>query len=95
MENLHYLEITETVLVLGNIVNDDYQQNSRVLCKLPPNKIFSQLLDISPKNFIYLKTFHLEFSYIEVLFTTQIFKYEKYKKSWVIKLNLDIEYLRL
>ena len=38
---------------------------------LLPNKSFGQLLDISPKNVIFLKTFYLEFSYIEVWFTDQ------------------------
>ena len=33
------------------------------------NKSFVQLLDISPKNFIFLKTFNSELSYIEVWFT--------------------------
>ena len=40
------LEITEVVLVHCNIVNNNYQQNSRVLCTFIPNKSFSQLLDI-------------------------------------------------
>ena len=56
-----HLEITEVVLVDWNIVNDDYQQYSRVLCTFVPNKPFGQLLDISPKNFIFLKTFDREF----------------------------------
>ena len=34
-----------------------------------PNKWFGQLLDISPKDFVSLKTFDSEFSYIEVWFT--------------------------
>ena len=36
-----------------------------------PNKSFVQLLDISPENFLFLKTFDLEFLYIEVWFTDQ------------------------
>ena len=36
-----------------------------------PNKLLGQLLVISPKNFIFLKTFNSEFSYIEVWFTDQ------------------------
>ena len=44
-----YLEITEVVLVHCNIVNNYYQQNSRVLYTFVPNKSFGQLLDISPK----------------------------------------------
>ena len=31
-----------------------------------PNKSFGQLLDISPKKFIFLKSFDSEFLYIEV-----------------------------
>ena len=54
---MSHLEITEVVLVHCNIVNNDYQQNSRVLYTFVPNKLFSQLLDISPKNIIFLKTF--------------------------------------
>ena len=40
-------------------------------CTFVPNKSFGQLLDISPKNFISLKTFNPDFSYIEVGFTDQ------------------------
>ena len=70
-ENVPHLEITEVVLMHYNIVNNDYQQDSRVLYTFVPNKSFGQLLDISPKNFIFLKTFDSEFSYIEVWFTDQ------------------------
>ena len=69
IENVSNLEITEVVLVHCNIVNNNYQQNSRVLCTFVQNKSFGQLLDISPKNFIFLKTFDAGFSYIEVWFT--------------------------
>ena len=70
-ENVFYLEITEVVLAHCNIVNNNYQQNSRVLHTFVPNNSFGQLLDISAKNFIFLKTFDAEFSYIEVWFTEQ------------------------
>ena len=70
-ENVAQLEITEVVLVHCNIVKNDYQHNSRVLHTLVPNKPFGQLLDISPKNFNYLKTFNSEFSYTEVWLTYQ------------------------
>ena len=52
-----YLEITEVVLVHCKIVNNNYQQNSRVLYTFVPNKKFDQLLDISPKLFTFSKTF--------------------------------------
>ena len=65
-ENVPHLEITEVVLVHCNIVNNDYQQDSRVLHTFFPNKLFGLLLDwsISPKYFTFLKTFDWEFSYI-------------------------------
>ena len=60
--NVPHLEVTEVVLVHCYIVNNDYQQELRVLYAFVPNKLFGQSLDISPKNFIFLKTFDSEFS---------------------------------
>ena len=37
-ENVLHLEITEVVLVHCNIVNNDYQQDLRILFTLVPNK---------------------------------------------------------
>ena len=68
-ENVPRLEITEVGLIHCNIVNNGYQQDSRVLHTFVPNKSFGQLLDISPKNFLFLKTFTSDFSYTEVRFT--------------------------
>ena len=70
-KNLPHLEITEVVLVLCNIVNNNYQHHLRVLYTFIPNKSLGQLLDISSKNFIFLKIFNWEFSYIEVWLTDQ------------------------
>ena len=66
-----YLEITEVVLIHCNVVNNSYQQNSRALYIIVPNKSFGQLLDISPNKTIFWKTFHSELSYTEVWFTDQ------------------------
>ena len=52
-QNVPRLKITEVILVHCNIINNDYQQNSRVLYTFVPNKLFCQLLDISPKNFLF------------------------------------------
>ena len=68
---MSHLEITEVVLVHCNIVNNDYQQDSRFLYIFVPNKPFGSLLEISPKNLIYLKTFNSEFQIIEVWFTDE------------------------
>ena len=50
------------------MVNNDYQHDSRALY---PNKSFGGLLDISPSNHIYLKTFNSEHDEIIVWFTDQ------------------------
>ena len=50
VENLLHLEIAEVVLVHCNIVNNDYQQDSRVLYMFVPNKPFGSLLEISLTN---------------------------------------------
>ena len=70
-ENVPHLEITELVLVHCNMVNNDYQQESRVLYTFCPNKPFGSLLEISPTNHIFLKTFNSEYNKIEVWFTDQ------------------------
>ena len=70
-ENVPHLEITEVVLVHCNMVNNDYQHDSRVLYTFVPNKSFGSLLDISPSNHIFLKTFNSEYNEIIVWFTDQ------------------------
>ena len=56
-KNVPHLEITVVVLIHCIIVNNDYQQDSRVLYLFVPHKSFSKLLGISPKNFMFLKVF--------------------------------------
>ena len=70
-ENVPHLEITEVVLVHCDIVNNDYQQDLRVLYTFVPNKPFGSLLEISPTNHIFLKTFNSEYDEIKVWFTDQ------------------------
>ena len=69
-----HLEIVELVLVHCNLVNNDHQQDSRILYTFVPNKPFGTLLEISPTNHIFLKTFHSEFQEIKVWFTDQTSK---------------------
>ena len=47
-ENLPHLEFAEVILVHCNNANNDYQQYARVLYTFLPNKLFRQLLEISP-----------------------------------------------
>ena len=54
-----------------------------------PNKSFGQLLDISPKHFIFVKPFDLEFSFIEVWSTDQNSNpLDKIKITLVINLSI-------
>ena len=55
-ENVPHFKIIEVVLMHCNIIKNDYQQDSRVLYTFVPNKSFGQLLNVSPKNFIFVKT---------------------------------------
>ena len=88
-ENGTHLEITEVVLIHCNIVNNNYQQDSRVLYTFVPNKSFGQLLYISPKNFMFWKTFISELSYIEVWFTDQNSKPQEIEDKIIITLVIN------
>ena len=70
-ENVQHLEIIEEVLVHFDNINNDYQQDSRVLYTFVPNKPFGSLLEISPTNHIFLKTFNSKYDEIKVWFTDQ------------------------
>ena len=65
-ENEPHLKLIEVVSVYCNIVDNDYQHDLRVLHTFFPNMSFGQLLNISPKIFLFLKTFNSKFSNIEV-----------------------------
>ena len=56
---MHYLEITKLVIIHFKVVNNSYQQISRVLHTFVPNKLFGHLEDISPKKIILLRKFEL------------------------------------
>ena len=70
-EDVAKLESVEVVLVDCNLVNNNYQQASKVLFTFVPNKQLGQLINISPNSLIMLSTANTEFSSIEVLFTDQ------------------------
>ena len=65
-ENIPRLEVVELVLVHCNLVNKNYQQDSRILYAFVPNKTFGRLLEISPTNHVFLKTFNSEFQEIKI-----------------------------
>ena len=62
MELVPRLETVEVVLVHCNLVNNYYQQASKVLFAFVPNKQFDQLITI---------TTNPEFSFIEIWFIDQ------------------------
>ena len=64
-ENVPHLEVVELVLVHCNLVNNNYQQDSRT---------FGSLLEISPTNQVFLKTFNSEFQDVKIWFTDQTSK---------------------
>ena len=70
-ENVPRLESVEVGLVHCNLVNNSYQQASRVLYTFVPNKQYGQLISISPYSLIFLKTMNTKFSEIEIWFTDQ------------------------
>ena len=71
VENVPRLEVVELVLVHCNLVNSDYQQDSRILYTFVPSKTFGSLLEISPINHVFLKIFNSEFQEIKIWFTDQ------------------------
>ena len=63
-EEVSHIKLVELVLLHCNLVNNDYQQDSRILYTFVQNKPFGSLLEISPTNYIFLKTFNSEFQEI-------------------------------
>ena len=70
-EKVPRLENVEVVLVHCNLVNNSYQQHSRVLFTFVPNKQYDQLISISPHSLVFSKTMNTDFLEIEIWFTDQ------------------------
>ena len=70
-ENVPKLESVEVVLVHFNLVNNNYQQTSKVLFTFVPYKQFGQLINIAPYSLTLLSTTNTESSSIEVWFTDE------------------------
>ena len=70
-EDVPKLESVEVVLVHCNLVNNNYQQASKVLFTFVPNKQFGQLINIAPHSLTIISTTNTKFSFIEVWFTDQ------------------------
>ena len=70
-ELVRKLESVDLALVHCNVVNNNYQQASKVLFTFVPNKKYGQLITVTPETLIMLKTVNNEFSFIEIWFTDQ------------------------
>ena len=73
-ENVPHLEVVELVLVHCNLVNNDYQQDSRILFTFVRNKSFGSLLEISLTNHVFFKTINSEFQEVKIWLTDQTSK---------------------
>ena len=70
-EDVPKLESVKFVLIHCNLVNNNYQQASKVLLTFVPNKQFGHLITSSPHVLTMLKATNAEFQSIQVWFTDQ------------------------
>ena len=70
-EDVPKLESVEIVLVHCSLVNNNFQQASKVLSTFVPNKQFRQVINIAPHLLIMLNTTNTNISSTEVRFTDQ------------------------
>ena len=70
-EDVPKLESVQVALVHCNLVNNNYQQASKVLFTFVTNKQFGQLVNIALHSLTMLSTTNTEFSFIEMWFTDQ------------------------
>ena len=70
-KNVLNLEVVESGLVQCNLVDIQHQQESEVLCTITSNKSYAYLLNIEPRNLVFLKTYNTEFDEIIKAFTDQ------------------------
>ena len=65
------LDQVEYVLLYGNIVQNDYLQNAKLVYEFVPDKKFGQLIYVKPPVSNQCITLDSIFDYIEILFTDQ------------------------
>ena len=70
-ENVSSIEVLEVALVQCNLVDNQYQQKSEVLYTFMPNKSYAYMLNVGPRNLVFLKTCNTEFDEIIITFTDQ------------------------
>ena len=70
-EDVPRLKSVEVVLVHYNLVENNYQQASKVLFTFVPNKQLGKLINLSPRSLRMLNRTGTKFSSIEMWFTDQ------------------------
>ena len=70
-EKVPSLKVVEVVLVQCNLVDNQYQQSSKVLYTFTLNKCYTCLLNVKSSNLVFLKTDNTEFDNIAITFTNE------------------------
>ena len=70
-ENVSSIEVVDVVLVQCDLVDNQYQQKTEVLCTFTPNKSFTYLLNLEPSNLLFLKTYNSVFDKTFITFMEQ------------------------
>ena len=70
-ESVPSIEVVEVVLVLCNLVDNQYQEKPVVIYAFMPNKSYAYLLNLESGNSVVLKTYNTEFDKIIITFTGQ------------------------
>ena len=63
------LEVIEVALFQCNLVDNQYQQMSEGLYTFTPDKSYAYLLNVEPRNLVFLKTYNTEFEENVITFT--------------------------
>ena len=82
------LGTVEVILIHRNLVNNNYQQASKVLFTFVLNKKFGQLIAITYHPPTSLKTTNVEFSFVEIWFTDQNNRLEEIENNVNITLMI-------
>ena len=70
-ESVPSLQVALVVLVLSNLVENQYQQRSEVLYTFTPTKYYAYLLKVEPSNLVFFKTYKTEFDEVIITFWGQ------------------------
>ena len=88
-ENVPSLGVVEVILVHFNLVDNQYQRKSEVLYTFTPSKSYAYLLNVEPRNLVFLKTYNTEFDEIIITFTSQNGKLLDIKYKITLTLLID------